>query len=100
MTNAKVTLKVFGQDDCRPCAVLKAVIEGEREELDAAGASFEYIDLTKGVRDDRVELIEKYTVMSTPVAVIERNGHVMSTIRGLVNIREIFDAIEYAKTAK
>jgi len=99
-TNANVTLKVFGQSDCRPCAVLKAVINGERPDIEAMGVAIEHVDLTPGIRDDRADIIAKYGIMSTPVTVIERNGHAMSTIRGLVNIREIYDGIEFAKTAK
>lgn len=99
MTNA-ITLKLFGQSDCRPCAVLKAVIEGERKDIAALGVTIEHVDLTPGTLDDRADIIAKYGIMSTPVTVIERNGHVMGTIRGLVNIREIYDAIEVGKTAK
>lgn len=99
MTNA-IKLLLFGQSACTPCNVLKAVIEGEREEIEALGVTIEHVDLTPGTLDNRADIIAKYGIMSTPVTVIERNGHVMSTVRGLVNIREIYDAIEHAKTAK
>lgn len=99
MTNA-ITLKIFGQNGCQPCTVLKAVIEGEREDIEALGVAIEQVDLTPGVRDDRADLIAKYGIMSTPVTVLERNGHVMATVRGLVNVRELYDIIEHAKTAK
>lgn len=99
MTNA-ITLKIFGQDGCRPCSMFKTVIESERDDIEALGVTIEYVDLTRGVRDDRAYIIDKYGIMSTPVTVLERNGHVMATVRGIVNVRELYDMIEHAKTAK
>ena len=97
MTNA-ITLKLFGQAGCNPCKILKFAIEAELPDMQ--GVDYEYVDLTEGERDDRAELIEKYEISSTPVGIIERNGHKMADIRGFVNIVEVKDAIEFAKTAK
>lgn len=99
MTNA-IQLKLFGQDGCTPCKILKHAIKLELDDIQAQGVDFEYVDLTEGARDDRAELIEKYSISSTPVVIIERNGITMADIRSLVNIREIKDAIEFAKTAR
>lgn len=99
MTNA-IQLKVFGQSGCTPCKILKFAIEAELADIQAQGVDYEYVDLTEGTRDVRAELITKYEISSTPVVIIERNGVKMADIRGLVNIREVKDAIEYAKTAR
>lgn len=97
MTNA-ITLKLFGQNGCNPCKILKFAIEAELPDIE--GVDYEYVDLTEGTREDRAELIAEYAISSTPVVIIERNGHKMANIRGLVNIREIKDAVEHAKFAK
>lgn len=99
MTNA-IQLKVFGQNGCMPCKIIKNAIELELADIQSQGVDYEYVDLTEGTRDDRAELIAKYEISSTPVVIIERNGMKMADIRSLVNIREVFDAIEYAKTAR
>jgi|SRR5690554_751769 len=99
MTNV-IKLKLFGQNGCNPCKILKFAIEAELADIQAQGVDYEYVDLTEGTRDDRAELIGKYDISSTPVVIIERNGVKMADIRGLVNIREVKDAIEYAKTAR
>ena len=94
-TNANVTLKIFGQADCRPCAVIKAVIDGERPDIEALGVTIEHVDLTAGVRDDREELLAKYGIMSTPVTVIERgNGEVVTAWRGMFNMTELYETLE------
>lgn len=102
MNNADkgLVLKIFGQQSCNPCRMLKLVIESEREDLEAQGVTIEHVDLTRGARNDREELIEKYGIMSTPVTVIERNGHKMASINGLVNMGELYEIIEHAKDAK
>jgi len=97
MTNA-ITLKLFGQNGCNPCKILKFAIEAELPDIE--GVDYEYVDLTEGTREDRSELIAEYAISSTPVVIIERNGHKMADIRGFVNIVEVKDAIEFAKTAK
>lgn len=99
MTNA-IQLKLFGQATCRPCKILKFAIEAELDDIQAQGVDFEYVDITEGVRDDREQLLEQYAVSSTPVVIIERNGIKMADIRGFVNVREVKDAIDYAKTAR
>lgn len=99
MTNA-IQLKVFGQAGCNPCKILKFAVEAELADIQAQGVDYEYVDLTEGVRDDRAELIGKYDISSTPVVIVERNGMKMADIRGFVNVREVMDAVEYAKTAK
>ena len=102
MNNADkgIVLKIFSQENCRPCQILKAVIESEREDLEAQGVTIEHVDITPGIRDDRAEIIEKYGIMSTPVTAIERNGHKLAQVAGMVNIGELYDMIEHSKTAK
>ena len=95
MTNANLTLKIFGQENCNPCRVIKAVIDGERSDIESMGVAIEHVDLTAGVRDDREELLDKYGIMSTPVTVIERsNGEVVTTWRGMFNMTELFETLE------
>ena len=92
MTNA-IQLKLFGQNGCTPCKILKFAIEAELDDIQAQGVDFEYVDLTEGARNDRAELLEQYAISSTPVVIIERNGVKMADIRGLVNIREVKDRL-------
>ena len=95
MTNANLTLKIFGQENCNPCRVIKAVIDGERSDIESLGVTIEHVDLTKGVRDDREELLAKYGIMSTPVTVIERsNGEAVTTWRGMFNMTELFETLK------
>ena len=100
MTNVNVTLKIFGQSNCNPCRVVKAVIDGERSDIESLGVTVEHVDLTKGVRDDRDELIAKYGIMSTPVTVIEKGSEVITRFNGMFNMKELYETLEYAKEAK
>ena len=97
---SNVTLKIFGQDGCNPCRVVKAVIDGERSDIEALGVTIEHVDLTKGVRNDRGELIEKYGIMSTPVTVIEKGNEVITRFNGMFNMKELYETLEYARDAK
>ncbi len=95
MTNANLTLKIFGQDGCNPCRVIKAVIDGERSDIEELGVTIEHVDLTPGVLDDRADIIAKYGIMSTPVTVIERsNGELITTWRGMFNMTELYETLE------
>lgn len=100
MTNANITLKIFGQENCNPCRVIKAVIDGERSDIEALGVSIEHVDLTSGVRDDRDELIEKYGIMSTPVTFIEKGNEIVTRFNGMFNMKELYETLEYAKESK
>jgi len=95
-----IKLKLFGQADCRPCAVLKAVINGERSDIEAMGVAIEHVDLTPGIRDDRADIIAKYGIMSTPVTVIEKGSEVVTRFNGMFNMKELYETLEYAKEAK
>ena len=97
---AQITLKIFGQDGCQPCRIIKTIIEGERPDIEELGVAIEHVDLTWGARDDRAELIEKYGIMSTPVTVVERGGEVITRFNGMFNMKELYETLEYAKTAK
>lgn len=109
MTNA-IKLKLFGQATCNPCKILKFAIEAELDDIQSQGVDFEYVDLTdtdeakqkieETYEMTREEMLDQYEISSTPVVIIERNGHKMADIRSLVNIREVKDAIEFAKTAR
>ena len=99
MTNANLTLKIFGQADCGPCRILKAVIDGERSDIEALGVVIEHVDLTKGINADRDAIIEQYGIMGTPVTVIEKDGKVVTRFNGLFNMKELYETLEYAKTA-
>lgn len=94
MTSANITLKIFGQENCNPCRVIKTVIDGERTDIEAMGVTIENVDLTEGVRDDREELLAKYGIMSTPVTIIEVGGKVTCTWRGLFNMKELYETLE------
>ena len=98
--NNAITLKIFGQSDCRPCAVIKAVIDGERSDIEALGIAIEHVDLTPDIRDDRDELIAKYGIMSTPVTVIEKGSEVITRFNGMFNMKEMYETLDYAKEAK
>lgn len=91
--NNAIKLKIFGQDGCHPCRVIKAVIEGERSDIEAMGVAIEHVDLTPGVRDDREEILDKYGIMSTPVTVIEKDNEVVTTWRGLFNMTELYETL-------
>lgn len=98
MTNAnktQIVIKKFTQDACRPCQVLSYALDAEQAELAEAGAIIEEIKLEENGK----EAFDQYGIMSTPTLVFERNGIEMARL-GMVNIREIFDAIEFAKTAR
>ena len=97
---SNVTLKIFGQSGCNPCRVVKAVIDGERSDIEALGVDIVNIDLTKGARNDRDELIEKYGIMSTPVTVIEKGSEIVTRFNGMFNMKELYETLEYAKEAK
>ena len=98
--NNAITLKIFGQDGCNPCRVVKAVIDGERSDIESLGVTIEHVDLTPCVRDDRDELIEKYGIMSTPVTIIEKGSEVVTRFNGMFNMKEMYETLEYAKEAK
>ena len=97
---AQITLKIFGQDGCQPCRIIKTIIEGERPDIEELGVAIEHVDLTRGARDDRAELIEKYGIMSTPVTVVELGGEVVSRFNSLFNMTELYETLEYAKEAR
>ena len=103
MTNAnstQITLKIFGQDGCQPCRIIKTIIEGERLGIEGLGVTIEHVDLTLGARDDRDELIEKYGIMSTPVTVVEKGSALVTRFNGLFNVTELYETIEHAKEAR
>jgi len=100
MINANVTLKIFSQEGCGPCRVIKTVIEGERSDIEDMGVTIEHVDLTRGVRDDRDELIEKYGIMGTPVTVIEKGNEVVTRFNSMFNMKELYETLEYAKESK
>ena len=100
-TNAnstQITLKIFGQNGCNPCRIIKTVIEGEREDIEELGVTIEHVDLTRGARADRDELIEKYGIMGTPVTIIEKGSEVVSRFNSLFNMTELYETLEYAQT--
>lgn len=103
MTNANSTqiiLKIFGQDGCQPCRFIKTIIEGERPDIEELGVKIEHVDLTRGARDDRDELIEKYGIMSTPVTVVEKGSDIVTRFNGMFNVGELYETLEYAKEAR
>lgn len=98
MTNAnetQITIHLLTQPGCRPCEVLKYVLREEADTLKVEGATVIEHDVT--VERD---LIEKYGIQGTPVLVFERNGIEMARLSGMVNIREIYDAIEFSRVAR
>lgn len=102
-TNAnstQITLKIFGQDGCQPCRIIKTVIEGERSDIEELGVKIEHVDLTRGARDDRDELIEKYGIMSTPVTVVVKGSDIVTRFNGLFNVGELYETLEFAKEAR
>lgn len=98
--NNAIKLKIFGQEDCGPCRILKAVIEGEREDIEELGVTIEHVDLTKGINADRDATIDQYGIMGTPVTVIEKGSEVITRFNGLFNMKELYEMLEYAKEAK
>ena len=64
------------------------------DEVNELGAEFEYVDLTKGVRADRENVIEKYELTSTPVVVFERDGEIVESMRGYFNVNDVFDKLK------
>ena len=98
--STQITLKIFGQDGCQPCRIIKTIIEGERSDIEELGVTIEHVDLTREARDDRAELIEKYGIMSTPVTVVERGSEVVSRFNGMFNMKELYETLDYAKEAK
>jgi len=101
MTNAKelpttpITIRVLSQPGCRPCQVIKYALDAEKAELSALKVEVVEHDVTV-----ERELIVKYGIQSTPVLIFERNGLEMVRLSGMVNIREVYDAIEHAKLKK
>ena len=96
----QITLKIFGQDGCQPCRIIKTIIEGERPDIEELGVAIEHVDLTRGARDDRDELIAKYGIMSTPVTVVERGSDVITRFNGMFNMTELCETLDYAKSSK
>ena len=96
----QLTLKIFGQDGCQPCRIIKTIIEGERPDIEELGVAIEHVDLTRGARADRDELIEKYGIMGTPVTIVEKGGEVVSRFNSLFNMTELYETLEYAKEAR
>lgn len=96
----QITLKIFGQDGCNPCRIIKTVIEGERPDIEELGVKIEHVDLTRGARDDRDELIAKYGIMSTPVTFIEKGSEIVTRFNGMFNMKELYETLEYAKESK
>lgn len=92
----QIVIKKFTQDACRPCQVLSYALDAEQAELAEAGAIIEEIKLEEVGK----EIFDQYGIMSTPTLVFERNGMKMTELRGMINIREVFDAVEYSKTAR
>lgn len=91
----QIVIKKFTQLNCKPCQVLSYALDAEQAELSEAGAVIEEIKLEEAGK----ETFDQYGIMSTPTLVFERNGMEMARL-GMVNIREIFDVIEFAKTAR
>jgi len=110
MTNANLTLKIFGQSDCNPCRIIKAVIDGERPDIEELGVTIEHVDLTDSDAAeqvliekygmDRKAIIAKYGIMSTPVTFIEKGSEIVTRFNGMFNMKELYETLEYAKTAK
>jgi len=92
----QIVIKKFTQQNCRPCQVLSYALEADKDALAEAGAIIEEIKLEEVGK----EIFEQYGIMSTPTLVFERNGMKMTELSGMLNIREVFDAVEYSKTAR
>lgn len=98
MTNAnetQITIHLLSQPNCHQCNVLKYVLEAEKDTLKVEGATVIEHDIT--VERD---LVDKYKIMSTPFLIFERNGVEITRIPGVVNIREIYDAVEFSRVAR
>lgn len=110
MTNANITLKIFGQSGCNPCRVIKAVIDGERSDIESMGVAIEHVDLTDSDAAeqvlidkygmDRKAIIAKYGIMSTPVTFIEKGSEIVTRFNGMFNMKELYETLEYAKESK
>lgn len=102
MNNANSTqieIHKLSKPGCRPCQVIGYALAAEAEELAKLNAVVIEHDIT-----EEPEILEKYSkkqpITGVPVLIFERNGMEMTRLNGMVNIREVFDAIEFAKEAR
>lgn len=91
----KLVLRKLSQPNCRPCAVVAQYLTTIADELTQLGAVITEHDVAA-----EPQVAAKYGVMSVPVLVVERNGHEMARLTGLVSPAEILDAVQAAKEAR
>ena len=78
-----------------PCTVMKNQILDRIEELEALGASFEYINLNE--LEDKDTFIQKYKLTATPTTWVEVDGFITEGYSGYVDIDSLFQLVEECK---
>ena len=88
-------LVLVGQTRCIPCTVMKNQILDRIEELEALGASFEYIDLNS--LDNKETFIHKHKLTATPTTWVEVDGFITEGYSGYVSVEDLFQLVEECK---